>query len=85
MPMLKHPRQIPALRTARIIHIVRNLIRAFGCQFIEPIDDLAITATVSNETRHDIAAIPPTLFASNAQHVELADKLADCAVAGNLR
>ena len=42
---LQHPRQILAPRTARIIHIVRKLLRALGCQFIEPIDELGIAAT----------------------------------------
>ena len=45
VPSAQHPRQIPAPRTAWIIHIVRNLLRAFGCQFIEPIDELGIAAT----------------------------------------
>ena len=43
---LQHPRQILAPRTARIIHFACNLLRAFGGQFIEPIDDLAIAATL---------------------------------------
>ena len=40
---------------------------------------------LSNETGHDIAAIPPTFLTSDAQHFELADEIAedDCAVAGH--
>jgi hypothetical protein len=83
--VLQHFRQIPASRTAWIIHIECNLLRAFGCQFIEPIDELGIAATLTNETGEDIAAIPPTLFAGDAQHIELTDEIAeeDCAVAGH--
>jgi hypothetical protein len=29
---------------------MRNLLRAFGCKFIEPIDELGIAATLLNET-----------------------------------
>ena len=72
---LQHPRQIPAPRTAWIIHVVCNLLRALGCQFIEPIDDLAIAATVTNETGEDIATIPPTFLTSDAQHFGLADEV----------
>jgi hypothetical protein len=34
---LQHLRQLGTLRTAWIIHVVGNLLRAFGCKFIEPI------------------------------------------------
>jgi hypothetical protein len=37
---LQHLRQLGALRTARIIHVAGNLLRAFGGEFIEPIDEL---------------------------------------------
>jgi hypothetical protein len=74
---LQRLRQLRTLRTARIIHVVCNLLRAFGCQFIEPIDDLAITATVSNEAGEDIAAIPPAFLTSDAQHSEFAGEVAE--------
>jgi hypothetical protein len=47
---LQHLRQLRTLRTARIIHVAGNLLRAFGCQFTEPIDELGIAATFLNET-----------------------------------
>ena len=50
MPMLKHLRQIPAPRTTWIIHVVRNLLRALGCKFIEPVNELGIAATLNDET-----------------------------------
>jgi hypothetical protein len=46
---LQHSRQIPASRTARIIHIERNLLWTLGCKFIEPFDELGIAATITNE------------------------------------
>jgi hypothetical protein len=73
-----------ALRTARVIHVAGNLLRAFGGQFIEPIDDLGAPAPLIDETGQTIAAVSPTLAASHAQHIELADEITedDCAVAG---
>ncbi|MFZ1048872.1 MAG: hypothetical protein WAN52_25035, partial [Pseudolabrys sp.] len=41
---LQHLRQLGALRTARIIHIAGNLLREFGGEFIEPINELGIAA-----------------------------------------
>ena len=41
-PCLQHPRQIPASCTARIIHVVRNLLRALGREFIEPVNQLGL-------------------------------------------
>ena len=83
--VLKHPRQIRAPRTAWIIHVVRNLLRALGCQFIEPINELGIAATLLNETVQAITTIAPALLTGHAQHIELADEIAeyDCAVAGH--
>ena len=80
---LQHLRQLRTLRTARIIHVAGNLLRTFGSQFIEPIDELGIAATLTNETGEDIAAIPPAFLTSHAQHIELACEIAedDCAVA----
>ena len=72
MRVLQHPRQIPAPGTAWVIHVVRNLLWALGSQFIEPINDLGIPATITSEAGEDIAAIPPTFLTSDAQHFELA-------------
>ena len=60
---LQHPRQIPAPRTAWIIHVVRNLLRALGCQFIEPIDHLAIAATLIDEAGEAVATVALALGA----------------------
>ena len=38
-----HLRQILAPRAAWIIPVVCNLLRALGCKFIEPINELAIS------------------------------------------
>ena len=59
--------------------------RAFGCQFIEPIDELGVAATLLDESIQPITAIAPALGAGHAQHIELADEIAeyDCAVAGH--
>ena len=38
------------LRPARIVHIARNLLRALGCEFIEPIDELGTPPTFHDET-----------------------------------
>ena len=72
---LQYPRQIPAPRTAWIIHIVRNLLRALGCQFIEPIDELGIAATFLDEPRKEVATISTAFGAVHAQHIELADEM----------
>jgi hypothetical protein len=61
------------LRTARIVHVVRNVLWAVGCKFIEPIDHLGIAATLIDEARQSVKAVTPALFTSNAQHNELAD------------
>jgi hypothetical protein len=65
---------------------VRNLLRAFGCKFIEPVNELRVPATLTNETGYDIAAIPSTFLTSDAQHFGRANEIAeyDCAVAGHL-
>ena len=44
----KHLRQILAPRTTWIIHVVRNLLRALGCKFIEPVNELGIAATLND-------------------------------------
>jgi len=80
---LKHLRQLRAPCTARIIHIVCNLLRALGCQFIEPIEDLGIAAPLINETAQAIAAVTLALVAIDAQHIELADEIAEYGGAGD--
>jgi hypothetical protein len=64
---------------------VRKLLWALGGQFIEPIDDLGIATSLTNEAGYDIAAIPPTFLTSDAQHFGLAKEIVeyDCAVAGH--
>ena len=81
---LQHLRQLRTLRTARIVHVVRNLLRALGCKFIEPINEHGVPATLLDETAQAVTTIAPTLFAGDAQHIELADEVAEdgCAVAG---
>ena len=53
--------------------------------FIEPIDNLAIMATLIDEAGEAVAAITPALLAGHAQQIELDDEIAedDCAVAGH--
>jgi hypothetical protein len=41
---LQHLRQLRTLRTTWIVHVVRNLLRALDCKFIEPINELGIAA-----------------------------------------
>ena len=41
-----------------------------GCQFIEPINELGIAATLTTETGEDTAAIPLAFLTSAAQHIE---------------
>ena len=38
----QHLRQLRTLRTARIVHVVRKLLWAFCCKFIEPIDQIGV-------------------------------------------
>jgi hypothetical protein len=54
------------------------------CQFIEPIDDLGLAATLIDEATDPIATGAATLVTSHAQQVEPAGEVAeyDCAVAG---
>jgi hypothetical protein len=72
-------------RTAWIIHVACDLLRTISGQFIEPIDDLAIAATPLDETIQPITAVASALLTTHAQHIELADEIAedDCAVAGH--
>jgi hypothetical protein len=41
---LQHLRQLRTLRTTWIVHVVRNLLRALDCKFVEPINELGIAA-----------------------------------------
>ncbi|MGC1950023.1 MAG: hypothetical protein WA679_21060 [Pseudolabrys sp.] len=65
---------------------MRNLLRALGGKFIDPIKELCITATLLDETAQAVTTIAPALVAGDAQHIELADEIAEvgCAVAGIL-
>ena len=50
-----------------MIQFACKLLRAFGSQFIEPIDDLCIAATQLNETIQPITACAPALLAGHAK------------------
>ena len=82
-PYSQHLHQILAPRAASIVHVVRSLLRALGRQFIQPINELGIAATLLNEAAQSITSIAPAFVAGHAQHIELADEIAeyDCAVA----
>ena len=82
---LQHLRQLRTLRTARIVHISCTLLCTVGGEFTEPIDDLAITATLLNEAVQPITTITPALITGHAKHIEFADEIAEdgCAVAGH--
>jgi hypothetical protein len=73
---LQHLRQLRTLRTASIIHVVGNLLRAFGCKFTEPIGDLGIAATLLNETIQPVIAVTPAFLTTHAKHIELAGEIA---------
>jgi hypothetical protein len=47
----KHLRQIRTPRAALVAHVVDAFLGAGGGEFIEPIDDLGIAATLIDETR----------------------------------
>jgi hypothetical protein len=85
LPQLQHPRQIWAPRTAWVIHVTSNLLRAGGCEFIKPIDELGIAATVLDEAMQSKRAVAPTFLASNAHKIGLADQISedDGTVAGH--
>jgi hypothetical protein len=53
---------------------------------IQPINDLAVAATIIDQALHLIATIAAAFLTGDAQHFELADEIAedDCAVAGAL-
>jgi hypothetical protein len=52
---------------------VRNLLRALGRESIEPINYVAIAATIINQPLQGIAANTPALVTSDSQHIELPD------------
>jgi len=78
-------RQIRTPRPAWIIHIVGNLLRAVGCEFIQPIDDFAVAASLFDQALHLIATGAGAFGAMDIKHVELAGEITedDCAVAGH--
>ena len=55
--LLQHLRQIPAPRTAWIIHIVRNLLRALGGDLTKPVDQFCVPATFLNQTIKTVATV----------------------------
>jgi hypothetical protein len=65
------------LRTASIIHIVRNLLRALGCKLSEPISEFCIAATLLDETIQPVIAVTPAFLTTHAKHIELADEIAE--------
>jgi hypothetical protein len=66
-----------APRPAWVIHAAGNLLRAFGCQFIQPIDQLGIPATFLKEAVEPVTAIGPAFLTSHAQRIEFADEVAE--------
>jgi hypothetical protein len=54
---------------------------------IQPIDKFAVTATLVDQLGQAITAIAPAFLTGHAQHIELANEIAedDCAVAGHQR
>src|SRR5262249_12913335 len=82
---LQHSRQIRTPRSAPVTHIMCRLLRAVGGDFVEPIDDLCVAATLFDQTLHLIATGAAALGAVDIKHIELADQIAedDCAVAGH--
>jgi hypothetical protein len=79
---LQHLRQIRAPRRASVIPTDRCFLRAVGSDLIQPINDLAVAAPVSNQALHLIATRATTLVARHLKVIELADKVTeyDCAV-----
>jgi hypothetical protein len=83
---LQHLRQLRALRTARIVDVVRNVLWAVDCKFIEPIDHLGITATLIDEARQSVTAVTPALFSTSSLPIRSANMIApsrgmNCSVA----
>ena len=74
---LQHSRQIRAPRTAWVIHVVRNLLWAVGCDFIEPVDQLGIAASVVNQPLQGIAASASAFLTVDVQHIEFADQVTE--------
>ena len=61
---LQHPRQIPAPRTAWVIQIACKLLRALGCQFIEPINELGIASGWQHFTSLPTSFVPVVIYQS---------------------
>jgi hypothetical protein len=64
---------------------VGPFLRAVGGQFIQPVDDLAVTGAPFDQTGKPIIPSAVTLGARHPQAIELAEQIAeyDCAVAGH--
>jgi len=60
-----------------IAHISFALLRTIGGQFIEPIDHLAIAASIMDQASQAIAACTVALVADNPQRTELAGEIAE--------
>ena len=56
---LKYSRQIRTPHTAGVVHVVGNPLWTLGSQFIEPIDELCIAATLTNEAEDTSGAQGP--------------------------
>jgi hypothetical protein len=55
----------------------RAILFGRGCEFIKPIDELGIAATVLDEAMQSIRAVAPTFLASNAHKIGLADQISE--------
>src|SRR5262245_35450830 len=56
-----------------------------GGEFFQPINKFAVAATLVDQLGETIATIAPAFVTGHAQHIELADQIAedDCAVVGH--
>ncbi|MGA8558066.1 MAG: hypothetical protein WB685_01400, partial [Pseudolabrys sp.] len=52
-------------------HVVRNLLRALGCKFIEPINEHGVPATLLDETAQAVTTIAPALVAGDASSLPM--------------
>jgi hypothetical protein len=83
---LKHLRQLRALYTALVAHIVGAVF--FGHSAVNSSSQsitLALRPTVIDELGETVTAVTPALITSHAQHIEPADQITEygCAVAGH--
>ena len=83
---LKNFRQIRAASGATVGPVACPLYRAVCGQFIQPIHNIPIAATLRNQALYAIAPITPAPVARHPQGIELADEVAedDGAVMGHL-